>query len=174
MRLAIKLEPLTTFDVASYRATHTICKLDIMMLKQQAVTSLASGRTCAPLRVAPFRSTNGLRSQIASPVAATKQEAGAKNNLEKKDTASGARQLLGMKGAALETDIWKIRLQLTKPVTWVPLIWGLYEEQAALDLGIQSSQVVSSFVALSVGQFLQGSVAESCNLVQFFYNCKKL
>ena len=34
------------------------------------------------------------------------------------------RQLLGMKGADAETNIWKIRLQLTKPVTWVPLIWG--------------------------------------------------
>ena len=22
-------------------------------------------------------------------------------------------------------DIWKIRLQLTKPVTWVPLMWGV-------------------------------------------------
>lgn len=33
-------------------------------------------------------------------------------------------QLLGMKGADLETDIWKIRLQLMKPVTWIPLIWG--------------------------------------------------
>lgn len=32
--------------------------------------------------------------------------------------------MLGMKGAGDETDIWKIRLQLTKPVTWVPLIWG--------------------------------------------------
>lgn len=37
---------------------------------------------------------------------------------------SGVRQLLGMKGAGAETNIWKIRLQLTKPVTWVPLIWG--------------------------------------------------
>lgn len=32
--------------------------------------------------------------------------------------------MLGMKGAALETDKFKIRVQLTKPVTWVPLIWG--------------------------------------------------
>lgn len=37
---------------------------------------------------------------------------------------SAARQMLGMKGAALETNIWKIRVQLTKPITWVPLIWG--------------------------------------------------
>ncbi|MBD1998558.1 chlorophyll synthase ChlG [Leptolyngbya sp. FACHB-541] len=37
-----------------------------------------------------------------------------------------ARQLLGMKGAeAGETSIWKIRLQLMKPITWIPLIWGV-------------------------------------------------
>jgi chlorophyll synthase len=41
----------------------------------------------------------------------------------KKSTA----QLLGVKGAAGSEDepLWKIRLQLTKPVTWVPLIWGV-------------------------------------------------
>jgi chlorophyll synthase len=38
---------------------------------------------------------------------------------------SKARQMLGMKGAALETNIWKIRLQLMKPITWIPLIWGV-------------------------------------------------
>ena len=37
----------------------------------------------------------------------------------------GARQLLGMKGASETDDKWKIRLQLMKPVTWVPLIWGV-------------------------------------------------
>lgn len=35
------------------------------------------------------------------------------------------RQLLGMKGADAETNIWKIRLQLMKPITWIPLIWGV-------------------------------------------------
>jgi chlorophyll/bacteriochlorophyll a synthase len=40
-------------------------------------------------------------------------------------TGSKARQLLGMKGAAGETNIWKIRLQLMKPITWIPLIWGV-------------------------------------------------
>ena len=30
-----------------------------------------------------------------------------------------------MKGADTETNIWKIRLQLMKPVTWIPLIWGV-------------------------------------------------
>lgn len=37
----------------------------------------------------------------------------------------GNAQLLGMKGAQVETNKWKIRLQLTKPVTWIPLIWGV-------------------------------------------------
>ncbi|KMZ63636.1 Chlorophyll synthase [Zostera marina] len=34
-------------------------------------------------------------------------------------------QLLGIRGASKENNIWKIRLQLTKPVTWPPLIWGV-------------------------------------------------
>ena len=41
-------------------------------------------------------------------------------------TGSKARQMLGMKGAAAgETSIWKLRLQLMKPITWIPLIWGV-------------------------------------------------
>lgn len=46
-------------------------------------------------------------------------------NEEASDGSAGVRQLLGVKGASAETDIWKIRLQLTKPVTWVPLVWGV-------------------------------------------------
>ncbi len=42
------------------------------------------------------------------------------------DAGAKARQLLGMKGAkAGETSIWKIHLQLMKPITWIPLIWGV-------------------------------------------------
>ena len=42
------------------------------------------------------------------------------------EQGSRARQLLGMKGADTgDTNIWKIRLQLMKPITWVPLIWGV-------------------------------------------------
>lgn len=42
------------------------------------------------------------------------------------DRSAKTRQLLGMKGAALgETSIWKLRLQLMKPITWIPLIWGV-------------------------------------------------
>ena len=42
------------------------------------------------------------------------------------ERSAKTRQLLGMKGAAAgETSIWKIRLQLMKPITWIPLIWGV-------------------------------------------------
>ena len=42
------------------------------------------------------------------------------------EKGSKARQMLGMKGAASgESSIWKIRLQLMKPITWIPLIWGV-------------------------------------------------
>ncbi len=37
----------------------------------------------------------------------------------------GARQLLGMKDGGSSANIWAIRLQLMKPVTWIPLIWGV-------------------------------------------------
>ncbi|PSB16521.1 chlorophyll synthase ChlG [filamentous cyanobacterium CCP2] len=42
------------------------------------------------------------------------------------DRSAKTRQLLGMKGAQPgETNLWKIRLQLMKPITWIPLIWGV-------------------------------------------------
>lgn len=42
------------------------------------------------------------------------------------DRSGKTRQLLGMKGATGgETSIWKIRLQLMKPITWIPLMWGV-------------------------------------------------
>lgn len=48
------------------------------------------------------------------------------NDAQASSEGSKARQLLGMKGAADgETSIWKIRLQLMKPITWIPLIWGV-------------------------------------------------
>ena len=49
------------------------------------------------------------------------------SNSPNPEAASGAsaRQLLGMKGASGTSSIWKIRLQLMKPVTWIPLIWGV-------------------------------------------------
>ena len=41
------------------------------------------------------------------------------------DRSGRTRQLLGMKGASEGDSIWKIRLQLTKPITWIPLMWGV-------------------------------------------------
>ncbi len=38
---------------------------------------------------------------------------------------SDARQLLGIKGASETTNSWKLRLQLMKPITWIPLLWGV-------------------------------------------------
>jgi chlorophyll/bacteriochlorophyll a synthase len=39
--------------------------------------------------------------------------------------SSAARQVLGMKGATAGGSIWTIRRQLMKPITWIPLIWGV-------------------------------------------------
>jgi len=34
------------------------------------------------------------------------------------------KQLLGIKGASETSSIWNLRIQLMKPITWIPLIWG--------------------------------------------------
>jgi len=58
-------------------------------------------------------------SQEPQPVPSKAPEASPKRGVQ-------ARQLLGMKGAEVgETSIWKTRLQLMKPITWIPLIWGV-------------------------------------------------
>ncbi len=38
---------------------------------------------------------------------------------------SDARQLLGIKGGSETKNTWKLRLQLMKPITWIPLLWGV-------------------------------------------------
>ena len=38
---------------------------------------------------------------------------------------SDARQLLGIKGGSETKSTWKLRLQLMKPITWIPLLWGV-------------------------------------------------
>lgn len=65
-----------------------------------------------------------------------------------------ARQLLGIRGAeAGETSIWKIRLQLMKPVTWIPLMWGVI-------CGATSSGgftwTLNSFLAMAACMLLAG------------------
>ncbi len=62
------------------------------------------------------------------PTEATTAEVDVQPNTEAPLDASRdakMRQMLGMKGAAKETNIWKIRLQLMKPITWIPLMWGV-------------------------------------------------
>jgi chlorophyll synthase len=49
----------------------------------------------------------------------------AKKDGKEEASNAGARQLLGLKGASTSDNIWAIRLQLCKPVTWIPLIWGV-------------------------------------------------
>ncbi|MBO9997684.1 MAG: chlorophyll synthase ChlG [Cyanobacteria bacterium SID2] len=50
----------------------------------------------------------------------------ADNTPQPEERGAKARQLLGMKGAQSgDRNIWKIRLQLMKPITWIPLIWGV-------------------------------------------------
>ncbi len=44
---------------------------------------------------------------------------------EETSPGSAARQVLGMKGATAGGSIWTIRRQLMKPITWIPLIWGV-------------------------------------------------
>jgi chlorophyll synthase len=62
------------------------------------------------------------------PTSTSRAENGASTSVTAKNTNTEEngelRQLLGLKGASESTDIWKIRLQLTKPVTWIPLVWG--------------------------------------------------
>ncbi|KMZ70778.1 Chlorophyll synthase [Zostera marina] len=71
---------------------------------------------------------------------------------------SSLNQLLGMKGASSENNIWKIRLQLTKPVTWPPLVWGVLCGAAASGNFHWTVEDVSKSVVcmLMSGPFLTG------------------
>ncbi|KAM0953665.1 putative chlorophyll synthase [Dioscorea sansibarensis] len=71
---------------------------------------------------------------------------------------SSFNQLLGIKGAAQETNKWKIRLQLTKPVTWPPLVWGVVCGAAASgNFHWNVEDVAKSIVCMLMsGPFLTG------------------
>ncbi|KAL3585782.1 hypothetical protein D5086_012649 [Populus alba] len=71
---------------------------------------------------------------------------------------SSFNQLLGIKGAAQETNKWKIRLQLTKPVTWPPLVWGVVCGAAASgNFNWTLEDVAKSIVCMLMsGPFLTG------------------
>ena len=81
------------------------------------------------------------------------------NNVAAPASGSKARQLLGMKGAqAGETSIWKIRLQLMKPITWIPLIWGVVCGAASSGKFVWSVETVliSAACMLMSGPLLTG------------------
>ena len=114
--------------------------------------------------VAPSPSSRTLTSLRASSDGPNKQA---------NDGSGNVRQLLGLKGAATETNIWKIRLQLTKPVTWIPLVWGVMCGAAASgnyhwiwnpfdetdrDVMLGLEDAAKGFVAMVLaGPFLTGS-----------------
>mmetsp|Transcript_27422 Transcript_27422/g.39261 ORF Transcript_27422/g.39261 Transcript_27422/m.39261 type:complete len:432 (-) Transcript_27422:818-2113(-) len=75
----------------------------------------------------PFENKNRRGEAVAFDLSASRKDEKISNgpNAEVEDGSASFRQLLGVKGASASSDIWKIRLQLTKPVTWIPLIWGV-------------------------------------------------
>ncbi len=71
---------------------------------------------------------------------------------------SDARQLLGIKGASGTKNIWKLRLQLMKPITWIPLLWGVICGAAASgNFQWHLSDVLAAFACMLMsGPFLTG------------------
>jgi len=112
----------------------------------------------------PFPSENSRSSTIL--------RAGKGPNEEASDGSAGVRQLLGVKGASETQEKWKIRLQLTKPVTWIPLVWGVMCGAAASgnyhwmwnpfdandrDVLLGATDALKGFVAMILaGPFLTG------------------
>jgi len=95
----------------------------VMMMTTTTTTTTRSAR-----RVVGGR--GGRRNAMEVRAAATPEDEEIKANNTAKgvgvtEAGGTARQLLGFKGAAETDDIWKIRIQLTKPGTWVPLVWGV-------------------------------------------------
>ncbi|KAL0291668.1 UNVERIFIED_CONTAM: Chlorophyll synthase, chloroplastic [Sesamum calycinum] len=68
-------------------------------------------------------------------------------------SGSSINQILGIKGAKQETDKWKIRVQLTKPVTWPPLVWGVVCGAAASAKSVFLSSMLSASVTISYAHF---------------------
>lgn len=86
---------------------------------------------------------------------------------KKKDQKLDARQLLGVKGAAETDNKWAIRLQLTKPVTWVPLIWGVLCGAAASgEFTWTTENVAKSLLCMTMsGPLLTGYTQARCGAI---------
>ena len=72
----------------------------------------------APLTMLPLKTPTTEKSYF--PFKDSPSAMRAAPNEEVEDGSADLRQLLGVKGASAETDIWKIRLQLTKVRTCSP------------------------------------------------------
>ncbi len=66
---------------------------------------------------------------------------------------SDTRQLLGIKGGSETKNIWKLRLQLMKPITWIPLLWGVICGAAASG---NFSWTISNFLASLACMIMSG------------------
>lgn len=86
------------------------CRLDEWQVNFKAV--------CHVLTIGA--SGKAIRTECAQKEKNIKGKAEESKNFVKGNVA----QILGIRGGDKESNIWKIRLQLTKPVTWIPLIWG--------------------------------------------------
>nr|AUG32224.1 bacteriochlorophyll a synthase [Paulinella longichromatophora] len=80
------------------------------------------------------------------------------------ETGSNARQLLGMKNAGETTNIWKLRIQLMKPVTWIPLIWGVICGAAASgNFHWELNQVFASILCMLMSGPLLAGYTQTIN-----------
>lgn len=92
--------------------------------RTSALGMLPNTQKQQPTSFYPFPSASSSTTST-STLAANQDDQQKTLNAEAEDGSSGVRQLLGVRGASETDDIWKIRLQLTKPVTWIPLVWGV-------------------------------------------------
>lgn len=102
------LSAVSAFSTDHSRTSSLIGSSQLALLPKNQQPSLTSGKTV---------------NDAFHPFENRKTDLYANNEVD--DGSAGVRQLLGVRGASQESNIWKIRLQLTKPVTWIPLLWGV-------------------------------------------------
>ena len=92
------------------------------------------------------QSTEDLKSKADQTGQELKVKAGETGEVFKSNVA----QLLGVRGGEQTADKWKIRLQLTKPVTWVPLIWGAQKTRRFVQILSEGAWSTDSLVACNL------------------------
>jgi len=106
--------------VAAVRSARRVSAARPVAALGSGCLNLSSRSLTDTARLARVNAGGAVRGRGLRVVAEEGQFAGAE---EKAGKEGQFNQLLGIKGGSKETNIWKIRLQLTKPVTWVPLVW---------------------------------------------------